>query len=79
MAVILGIGCVIAAVLVYRLLDALRRNRAASEKLNHELRNALQIMAYILPTCGEIQAEQARMAIGRMSVVLREISRQLEN
>ena len=74
-----AMGCLVAAFLLYLLLDALRRHRAASEQLNHELRNALQIMAYILPTCGEVQAEQARLAIARMSAVVREISRQLEN
>ena len=73
-----AIGCLIAAFLLYLLLDALRRHRRAAEQLNHELRNALQIMAYILHSCDEVQAEQARAAIVRMSYVLREISQQLE-
>ena len=61
------------------LLDALHRHGGASEQLNHELRNALQIMAYILPSCGDVQAEQARSAIARMSLVVKKISRQLES
>lgn len=67
----------IASLVVYFLLSVLRKQRALLGMLNHEMRNALQILAYVIPASENRYQKAARDALDRMKRVVWEISDQL--
>lgn len=71
------LGTAIAGGVVYLLLAKLRREHQLMEMLNHELRNALQILAYLVPASHAQQREAARDALERITKVMRKISKQM--
>lgn len=71
------LGSVVASLVVYLLLRSRRRQRELLGMLNHELRNALQVIAYMIPHTEPAYREAARGAIDRMKKVVREISHKL--
>jgi hypothetical protein len=73
----IGLGTTIATVVVFYLLRALRRQEHALDELNHELRNALQVLAYVIPSCDAKFAAQAEGAISRMKETVTRVSREL--
>lgn len=52
----------IATCLAWLLTTRIRQKHAALQKLNHELRNGLQILSYVCSQCEPEVAEQARAA-----------------
>ncbi len=72
-----GIGTAISSVVVWLLLFFMKRQREALEELNHEVRNALQILSYAIPQCDEDTRPRAQSAIESMSDSLRRISQRL--
>ena len=72
-----GLGTLVASLAVYLLLRSRRKQRELLGTLNHELRNALQVIAYLIPHSEPAYREAARGAIERMKKVVREISHQL--
>ncbi|HWR16279.1 MAG TPA: hypothetical protein VN577_15730 [Terriglobales bacterium] len=75
--VTIGIGTTITSVIVYLLLVSIERQNAAIQQLNHELRNALQILSYAVQQCDGETAPKADAAIQSMSATLRRISQDL--
>jgi two-component sensor histidine kinase len=73
----MGLGTLIASWIVYRLLRTQQRQRMAIERLNHEIRNGLQVLSYLAALQGR-PAEQAREAFARIEKTLREVSAELE-
>ena len=71
------LGSVVASIVVYLLLRSRRRQRELLGMLNHELRNPLQVIAYMIPHTEPTYREAARGAIDRMKKVVREISHKL--
>ena len=71
------LGSTVASLAVYLLLRSQRKQRELLGMLNHELRNALQVIAYMIPHSEPAYREAARGAIDRMKKVVREISHQL--
>lgn len=67
----------IASVAVYLLLSFSRRQQEALEELNHELRNALQILVYASQQCDEETQPKAQAAIDSMSDSLRRVTQRL--
>ncbi len=78
-AIITSIGIVtaISSIVVYLLLSFTKRQQEALEELNHELRNALQILSYAVPQCDGETRPKAEEAIESMSSTLRRISQRL--
>ncbi len=74
----MGLGTMIASWIVYRLLRAQQRQRMAIERLNHEIRNGLQVLTYLAAAKGR-PSEQARDAFARIEKTLREVSAELES
>jgi hypothetical protein len=77
--VLLSIGgaTAISSIAVYLLLSFTRRQQEALEELNHEVRNALQILAYAARQCDSDTAPKAQAAIDSMSSTLRRITQRL--
>jgi hypothetical protein len=75
--VTIGIGTAISSVVVLLLLSFARRQYEALEELNHELRNALQVLSYAVPQCDEETRPTAEGAIESMSSTLRRVSQRL--
>lgn len=73
----IGIATVVASGLVYILLERLQAEHHAVETLNHELRNALQIMIYVLPSCDARSNDMVATALRRMSTTLSGVSEEL--
>ena len=71
------LGSIVASAVVFLLLRNQRKQRELLGMLNHELRNALQVIAYMIPNSQPAYREAARGAIDRMKKVVREISHQL--
>lgn len=71
-----GFGTAIAAWFVYRLLKTLQIQRRLMESLNHEVRNALQVLAY-LGSADKPNANLAREAVARIERTVREVSAEL--
>jgi len=71
------LGSAVARAAVYLLLRSRKKQRELLGMLNHELRNALQVIAYLIPHSEPAYREAARGAIDRMKKVVREISHQL--
>ena len=71
------LGSIVASIVVYFLLRSRRRQRELLGVLNHELRNALQVIAYMVPHTEPAYRDAARGAIDRMKKVVREISQKL--
>src|SRR5919204_3820200 len=61
--VTIGFGTAVSTVIVYYLLRALHAQDRALDELNHELRNSLQVLAYIIPSCDPMFADKARGAL----------------
>jgi two-component sensor histidine kinase len=70
-------GTLITAVVVYYLLATLRAQMFAVRELNHELRNALQVISYIVPQCAPADAEKGRAAVQRLTQALARVSKEL--
>ena len=73
----IGISTAISSFVVYLLLYFMRRQREAVEELNHELRNALQVLSYVIPQCNVETRQQAQGAIEDMSDTVRRVSQKL--
>ena len=73
----IGFGTAISTTVVYFLLRALHAQDRALDELNHELRNSLQVLAYIIPSCDPAMADQARSALERMTRTVSRVSEQL--
>lgn len=71
-----AVGTAIAAWFVYRLLNTLQVQRRLMETLNHEVRNALQVLAY-LGGADRKNAHLAREAVARIEKTVREVSEEL--
>jgi uncharacterized membrane protein YgaE (UPF0421/DUF939 family) len=71
------LGTLITSLVVYYLLRVLRRQRELLGTLNHEMRNALQILAYVIPASDGKYQKAAKDALDRMKRVVWEISEQL--
>jgi hypothetical protein len=71
------VGTVVASIVVYLLLRTLARQHMLLGMLNHELRNALQVIAYLVPHSEDVYREAAQGAVERMKKIVREISEQL--
>lgn len=71
------LGSAVATAVVYLLLRSRRKQSELLGMLNHELRNALQVIAYMIPHTEPAYREAARGAIDRMKKVVREISHKL--
>jgi two-component sensor histidine kinase len=78
-AILLSIGgaTAISSIAVYLLLVFTQRQQQALEELNHEIRNALQILAYAARQCDAETAPKAQEAIASMSSTLRRITQRL--
>jgi hypothetical protein len=73
-----GFGAsVVATLLAWLHMARIRREHAAIQKLNHELRNALQILQYVYSSCAPEGAEQARVAVARITSAVATVSGQL--
>jgi hypothetical protein len=75
--VTIGIGTVIASTAVFLLLTLTQRQKQALEELNHELRNALQVLSYSVYQCDDYTRPKAQAAIGTLSDAVRKISQKL--
>lgn len=73
----LGIGTAIASTAVFLLLTSLRREFTMMAELNHELRNALQVMSYALPHCDAESQRHVGAAIDKVTTTLSSISQEL--
>jgi len=73
----IGIGTVIASMAVFLLLTVMQRQKKALEELNHELRNALQVLSYAVNQCDLETRPKAQEAIGSLSDAVRKISQKL--
>jgi signal transduction histidine kinase len=73
----IAIGSAIASMLVFLLLTFMHRQQQALEELNHELRNALQILSYSVNQCDNDTRLKAQQAIGSLSDAVRRISQKL--
>jgi len=73
----IGIGTVIASMAVFLLLTVMQRQKQALEELNHELRNALQVLSYAVNQCDRETRPKAQEAIGSLSDAVRKISQKL--
>jgi hypothetical protein len=73
----IAIGSAIASLVVFLLLTFMRRQQQALEELNHELRNALQILSYSVDQCDKDTRPKAQQAIGTLSDAVRKISQKL--
>jgi hypothetical protein len=73
----IGIVTAISSLVVYLLLSFTKRQHEALQELNHELRNALQILSYAVPQCDGETRPKAEAAIESMSSTVRRISRRL--
>jgi signal transduction histidine kinase len=67
----------ISSIVVYLLLAFNQRQRQALEELNHELRNALQILVYASQQCDDETQPKALAAIDSLSDSLRRITQRL--
>jgi hypothetical protein len=67
----------ISSIAVYLLLAFTRRQQRALEELNHELRNAMQILVYASQQCDADTQPKAQAAIDNMSDTLRRITQRL--
>ncbi len=72
-----GIGTAISSVLVYLLLASAQRQFRAVRLLNHELRNALQVLTYVVSNLEPRMAAAASSSIDRLMGALREASKLL--
>ncbi len=77
MVITIGIGTVIASILVFLLFSLMNRQQRALEQLNHELRNALQVLSYITHDSDPETRVKAHAAIRTISESVRRISRDL--
>ena len=75
--VTIGIGTAIASLAVFLLLTLTQRQKVALEELNHELRNALQVLSYAVNQCDRETRPRAQEAIGTLSDAVRKISQKL--
>ncbi len=75
--VTIGIGTAIASMAVFLLLTLTQRQKHALEELNHELRNALQVLSYAVNQCDGDTRPKAQEAIGTLSESVRKISQKL--
>lgn len=73
----LGVGTAIASFAVFLLLTSLRREFVLMRELNHELRNALQVMTYALPHCDQESRTQVDAAINRVTSTLTTLSHEI--
>ena len=73
----IGIGTAIASLAVFLLLTFTQRQQRALEELNHELRNALQVLSYAVDQCDGETRPKAQQAIGTLSDAVRKISQKL--
>ena len=73
----IAIGTFISSVVVFLLLTFMHRQQRALEELNHELRNALQILSYSVDQCDADTRPKAQEAIGSLSNAVRRISQKL--
>lgn len=73
----LGAGTLIASTAVFLLLQSIRREFVLMRELNHELRNALQVMSYALPHCDSESREHVGVAIDRVTSTLTAMSEEL--
>lgn len=71
------IGTTIASAAVYVLLRSLHRQRELLASLNHEVRNALQIFAYLIPISDVRYQAAARDALERLKKAVGSISERL--
>ena len=72
-----GIGTAISSVLVYLLLVSVQRQFRAVRLLNHELRNSLQVLTYMVSNLEPRMAVAAKGSIERLLQALREASKLL--
>ncbi len=72
-----GIGTAISSVLVYLLLVSVERQFRAVRLLNHELRNSLQVLTYMVSNLEPRMAVAAKGSIERLLQALREASKLL--
>src|SRR4051812_14321814 len=75
--VTIAIGSFISSLVVFLLLTFMHRQQRALEELNHELRNALQVLAYSVDQCDAETRPKAQEAIGTLSDAVRRISQKL--
>src|SRR3954463_10419741 len=75
--VTIAIGTAIASAVVFLLLTLMQRQRRAMEELNHELRNALQVLSYAVDQCDTDTRPKAQQAIGTLSDAVRRVSQRL--
>jgi two-component sensor histidine kinase len=73
----IGLGTLISSAVVYLLLRLLKRQREAVEELNHEVRNSLQVLSYVVPQCDETTRQEAQAAISAMSETVKRVSHKL--
>jgi signal transduction histidine kinase len=71
-----GATC-ISSIVVYLLLAFNQRQQQALEELNHELRNAMQILVYASQQCDDETQPKAQAAIDSMSDSLRRVTQRL--
>jgi hypothetical protein len=72
-----GIGTAISSALVYLLLLSVQRQFRAVRLLNHELRNSLQVLSYVVSNLEPRMAAAASSSIDRLIQALREASKLL--
>ena len=75
--VTIGMGTLISSAVVFILLTFMHRQQVALEELNHELRNALQVLTYCVQQCDDEIRPKAQQAIGGLSDAVRRISQKL--
>jgi hypothetical protein len=71
------VGTGIVSGLVFVLLVNLQNQREAMRDLNHGLRNALQVIAYVVPSCTVDNRARAEDAVDKMTTVLEDVSERL--
>lgn len=70
----IALWSLIASVLVYVLLQRIQAEHEAAIRLNHDLRNAMQVLIYIMPRCDAESGKMVADAVARMTATLGDVS-----
>lgn len=70
----IALWSLIASVLVYVLLQRLQTEHEAAIRLNHDLRNAMQVLIYVMPRCDSASGKMVADAVARMTATLGDVS-----
>jgi len=70
----IALWSLIASVLVYVLLQRIQAEHEAAVRLNHDLRNAMQVLIYVMPRCDAASGKMVADAVARMTATLGDVS-----